>query len=207
LSDNGPQFISEFWKAFFFLLQTDIRLTSSYHPQSNGQTERFNRTLIEALRSFVNARHDNWDAFLVHFEFAYNSTVNTSTGYSPFILQFAQAPRAPWDSVLEGGGNNDSVDHLSGGDLAFSLGFETLQNLKQARAHLQEAAQRQRVRNTLLTRPHEYAVVTKCFYLQRILCYGWQVANLVPSLSAPFAYLSFVVGMQSKSNPQDDSRH
>lgn len=101
LSDNGPQFVSNFWKEFFSLLQTDIRLTSSYHPQSNGQTERFNRTLIEALRSFVNARHDNWDTFLVHFEFAYNSTVNASTGLSPFILQFAQAPRAPWDSVLE----------------------------------------------------------------------------------------------------------
>jgi len=59
LSDNGPQFTSAFWTEFFSLLQTDIRLTSSYHPQSNGQTERFNRTLIEALRSFVNACHDN----------------------------------------------------------------------------------------------------------------------------------------------------
>ena len=128
LSDNGPQFTSAFWTEFFSLLQTDIRLTSSYHPQSNGQTERFNRTLIEALRSFVNARHDNWDQFLVHFEFAYNSTVNASTGFSPFILQFTQAPRAPWDSVLEGG-ENDSNGPLSGGDLAFSLGFDTLKNL------------------------------------------------------------------------------
>ena len=133
LSDNGPQFTSAFWTEFFSLLQTDIRLTSSYHPQSNGQTERFNRTLIEALRSFVNARHDNWDQFLVHFEFAYNSTVNASTGFSPFILQFAQAPRALWDSVLEGG-ENDSNGPSSGGDLAFSLGFDTLKNLKQARA-------------------------------------------------------------------------
>ncbi len=39
----------------------------------------FNLTLIEALRSFVIARHDNWDQFLVHFEFAYNSTVNAPT--------------------------------------------------------------------------------------------------------------------------------
>jgi len=139
LSDNSPQFTSEFWTEFFSLLQTDIRLTSSYHPQSNGQTERFNRTLIEALRSFVNARHDNWDQFLVHFEFAYNSTVNASTGFSPFILQFAQAPRAPWDSVLEGGENN-SNGPLSGGDLAFSLGFDTWKNLKQARASIEDVS-------------------------------------------------------------------
>ncbi len=54
------------------------------------------------------------------------------------------------------GGENDSHGPLSGGDLAFSLGFDTLKNLKQARASLQEVAQRQRVRNALLTRPHEY---------------------------------------------------
>jgi transposase InsO family protein len=156
LSDNGPQFASEFWKAFFELLQTDIRLTSSYHPQSNGQTERFNRTLIEALRSFVNARHDNWDEFLTHFEFAYNSTVNASTGFSPFILQFAQAPRAPWDSVLDQGG--DEKRKMSGKDMAMSLGFDTLSNLKRARDSLHAAAQTQRVRNALRSAPHAYTV-------------------------------------------------
>ena len=67
---------SGYWKHFFDLLRTDIRLTSSYHPQSNGGSERFNRTLIEALRSFVNVRHDDWDEYLVHIEFAYNSSVN-----------------------------------------------------------------------------------------------------------------------------------
>jgi len=156
LSDNGPQFVSAFWKEFFQLLQTDIRLTSSYHPQSNGQTERFNRTLVEALRSFVNARHDNWDEFLTHFEFAYNSTINASTGLSPFILQFAQAPRAPWDSVLDKGGGEKSK--MSGSDHALAFGFDTLSNLKHARDNLHAAAQRQRVKNALFSPPPAYAV-------------------------------------------------
>jgi hypothetical protein len=187
LSDNGPQFTTEFWTEFFSLLQTDIRLTWSYHPQSNGQTERFNRTLIEALRSFVNACHDNWDQFLV-LEFAYNSTVNVSTGFSPFILQFAQAPRAPWDSVLEGG-ETDSNGPVSGGDLAISLGFDTLKNLKQARASLQETAQRQRVRNALLTRPHEYAVGDEVLLSTENIVLRLASKKLSPKFVGPFRIL------------------
>ena len=86
LSDRGPQFASEFWTEFFGLLKTDIRLTSSYHPQSNGGVEKFNKTLLEALRSCVNARYSDWDEYLPHIEFAFNSAPNASTGVSPFKL-------------------------------------------------------------------------------------------------------------------------
>jgi transposase InsO family protein len=86
LSDNGPRFVSEFWKQLFLLLETSIRLTSSYHPQSNGGQEKFNKTLIEVLRTYVSHRQDNWDECLFYFEFAYNNSVNPSTGLSPFIL-------------------------------------------------------------------------------------------------------------------------
>jgi transposase InsO family protein len=61
LSDNGPQFISEFWKQLFAFLGSDIRLTSTYHPQSNGCQEKFNKTLIETLRPYVSHRQDNDD--------------------------------------------------------------------------------------------------------------------------------------------------
>jgi transposase InsO family protein len=89
LSDNGPQFISEFWKQIFTLLGAGIRFTSTYHPVSNGGQEKFNKTLIEALRTYVSHRHDNWDECLLYFEFVYNNSVNPATDMSPFILSYA----------------------------------------------------------------------------------------------------------------------
>jgi hypothetical protein len=56
LSDRGPvQFTNEFWEEFFGLMRTTVKLTSSYHPQSHGGVEKFNRTLLEALRHYISA--------------------------------------------------------------------------------------------------------------------------------------------------------
>ena len=141
LSDNGPQFSSTFWQEFFGLLKTDIRLTSSYHPQSNGGSERFNRTLLEALRSYVSTRQRDWDEYLIHFEFAYNNSLNPSTGFSPFVLTYAQSPRAPWaaldQSILDG------MDNVA----ARNLGLDIVSNVQQARDALHAQAQAFRERH------------------------------------------------------------
>jgi hypothetical protein len=64
LFDNDPQFICEFWRELFLLLGTKINLTSTYHPQSNGGQEKFKKTLIEALRTYVSHRQDTPGQFL-----------------------------------------------------------------------------------------------------------------------------------------------
>jgi hypothetical protein len=140
LSDNGPQFVSEFWKQLFLLLETSIRLTSTYHPQSNGGQEKFNKTLIEALRTYVSHRHDNWDECLLYFEFAYNNSVNPSTGMSPFILSYAQSPRAPWQFLETYVALDEFVpaetfeaQKGSGAQLASYLGLDVINNVREAR--------------------------------------------------------------------------
>jgi hypothetical protein len=70
LSDNGPNSIVN-WKQLFALLGSVISLSSTYHPQSNGGQEKFNKTLIETLRTYVYHRQDNWDEYFLYFEFTY----------------------------------------------------------------------------------------------------------------------------------------
>jgi hypothetical protein len=94
ISDRGPQFIAEFWKNFWKLLGTTTALTAPYHPQSNP-VERLNLTYVQGLKSFINARQDDWDDKLILFEFAYNNTPNPVSGQTPFFLNSGRHPRVP----------------------------------------------------------------------------------------------------------------
>src|SRR6185295_9211121 len=62
ISDRDPKFISCFWQELFRMLGTCTAMSTAYHPQTDGQTERANRTLEDMLRSFINYRQTNWDA-------------------------------------------------------------------------------------------------------------------------------------------------
>ena len=70
-------------------------MTSANHAQTDGQTERTNKTLEQILRSFVNQTHTNWDSLLPLAEFAYNDTVNASTKLTPFQADNGQHPIRP----------------------------------------------------------------------------------------------------------------
>jgi len=59
VSDIGPQFASKFWRRLFKLLGVDIRLSSAFHPETYGQTERTNQTFEQYLRCTVNYQHDD----------------------------------------------------------------------------------------------------------------------------------------------------
>ena len=92
VSDRGPQFVSQFWKHFFKLLGTKINLSSGFHPQTNGQTERLNQVVEQYLRCFLNHQQDNWVDLLPFAEFTYNNTIQTSTKMSPFKANYGFNP-------------------------------------------------------------------------------------------------------------------
>ena len=95
ISDRDSKFTSEFWLELQKALNTHLNMSSAGHAQTDGQTERANRTLIEMLRAYIGPHHDDWDRHLVAAEFAYNNSVNATTGYTPFFLNSGHHPHTP----------------------------------------------------------------------------------------------------------------
>ena len=95
ISDREPQF-SNFWAHTCELLGMDKRMSSAFHPQTDGgQTGRTLRTLEEILRAYVSLEHDDLDAKLACAEFAINNSWQETVKNTPFFLNFGQHPLTP----------------------------------------------------------------------------------------------------------------
>jgi hypothetical protein len=95
VSDRDPRFMSQFWTSLFDILGTQLRSSSAYHPQTDGQTERTNRTLETMLRHYVSFAQNDWDEWIPMLEFAYNDAEQESIRMSPFYCDLGQHPRRP----------------------------------------------------------------------------------------------------------------
>jgi len=94
ISDRDPHFVSKFWRTLFNKFGTKIQLSTSYHPQTDGQTERTNQTLEQMLRCTLE-NHAQWDDLLDVLEFAYNATPSASTKTSPYEAVYGRPPVSP----------------------------------------------------------------------------------------------------------------
>jgi transposase InsO family protein len=92
LSDNGTQFNSKFFQACCQILGIHQKFTTAYHPQCNGQVERFNRTILSQIRKYIGEHQNDWDLFNGALTYAYNTQKHTSTGCTPFELILSRPP-------------------------------------------------------------------------------------------------------------------
>jgi hypothetical protein len=92
ISDRDKLFISRFWKHFSLLSGVKHKCSSSFHPQTDRQSERTNRTVIQAICFHVERNQSGWKRALPRIRFNIMSTLNQSTGYSPFQLRFGKSP-------------------------------------------------------------------------------------------------------------------
>ena len=84
VTDRGALFTSKFWSSLCYFLGIKRRLSTAFHPQTDGQTERQNSTIEAYLQAFVNFEQNDWARLLPMAEFAYNNAKNASTSHTPF---------------------------------------------------------------------------------------------------------------------------
>ncbi len=95
ISDRGPTFSSAWCKEFCSLLGPEIRLSTAFHPQIDGQTERTNQSVEHYLPCFVNYLQTDWSTLLDTAEFAYNNATHLSTSQTPFMGSYGYHPLSP----------------------------------------------------------------------------------------------------------------
>ncbi|CAA7045428.1 unnamed protein product [Microthlaspi erraticum] len=103
VSDRDPRFTSEFWRAFQAEMGTKVHLSTAYHPQTDGQSERTIQTLEDLLRMCVLDWGGHWADHLSLVEFAYNNSFQASIGMAPFEALYGRPCRTPlcWTQVGE----------------------------------------------------------------------------------------------------------
>jgi hypothetical protein len=137
ISDRDSKFTSTFWKELWACLGTTLNMSSSFHPETDGQTERANRTLVDTLRSYVSIYQNDWDEYLTSAEIAYNNSVNAASNETPFYLNSGQHPNLALSTAIKSK-NNVYVPSVN----------EMIENMNTAIQHakicLQQAQQRQK---------------------------------------------------------------
>jgi len=97
--DRDPKFKAELFRCFAERFGINLNMSTAYHPQTDGQSERTNRTLEDMLRHYVGDKSNDWDEHLPMAQFAVNDMFQSSTGNSPFNLVYTYQPRAPADLI------------------------------------------------------------------------------------------------------------
>ena len=96
-SDRGPQFTANSWQELWRLTGTNLKYSSAYHPQTQGVVERMNAVVSQTLRCLIHNTNEmkKWEILLPTVELVINSLPNSSTGFSPFFLNYGYEPVTP----------------------------------------------------------------------------------------------------------------
>jgi hypothetical protein len=102
VSDQDVLFMSHFWQELHKLIGVKLRMSTAYHPQTDGAMERTNRTITQMVQTWISPDQKNWVQRLPRIQFAINSAWSESTGFAPFYLNLGRIPKAMvWNNPQE----------------------------------------------------------------------------------------------------------
>ncbi|GKB98564.1 putative reverse transcriptase domain-containing protein [Tanacetum coccineum] len=148
ISDRDSKFMSLFWKALHKALGTRLDMSTAYHPQTDGQSERTIQTLEDMLRACVLDFGKGWDRHLPLVEFSYNNSYHTSIKAAPFEALYGQKCRSPvcWAEVGDAQLTGPAIIH------------ETTEKIVQIKSRIQAARDRQKSYANIRRKPLEFQV-------------------------------------------------
>jgi hypothetical protein len=141
-TDQGPEFRSDLMKGISELLEIRMSKTAPYHAQSDGQVERFNRTLIAMLSKLCEERKENWDDHLPYVMCAYRSTIQESTRSSPNRMMLGREITLPVDLMYSR--PEDDIPPQCPVEYVEWVREAMAENFERSRTHLAKAAERQK---------------------------------------------------------------
>ena len=126
VTDGGLEFLNQVLDGVFEVIGVKHIHTTPYHPASNGQVERNHSTASRIISKYISEDHKDWTSVLPFATFAYNSSVHSTTQYSPFHMLYHREPLLPVDIMMPTSTNNDFVQD-------FRQKIEDMQVLTKAR--------------------------------------------------------------------------
>ncbi|GJX57174.1 putative reverse transcriptase domain-containing protein [Tanacetum coccineum] len=200
ICDRDPRFASNFWKSLQKALGTSLDMSTAYHPQTDGQSERTIQTLEDMLRACVIDFGNGWVKHLPLVKFSYNNSYHASIKAAPFEALYGRKCRSPvcWAEVGQ--------VQLTGPELV----QETTERIIQIKQRIQTARDRQKSYADLKRKPMEFQVGDKVMLKvspwKGVIRFGKQ-GKLNPRYVRPFKVLKKVGAIAYKLElPQELSR-
>ena len=139
-TDQGRQFESELISEICRLLKIRKTRTKPYHPQCDGLVERFNHTLLNMLSTCVKDHHFLWEDYIRPVCMAYNTSTQSTTGYTPFYLMFGRQAKLPVDIMY----GTNAMNEVSPNQHAADLRARLTEAYEKVRQHLNTGQERQK---------------------------------------------------------------
>jgi len=202
LTDRGANFEGEVFQELCRLMKIDKIRTTAYQPSTNGQIERFHSTMHHMIAKWVTDNQRNWDETLPAVAFAYRTSENETTGFTPFYLMFGREARIPADlaygDITTTDGKNDNFTAVR------------IDRLRTANNHVREnlnaAAKRRKRHYDLRARPQNFTVGARVWCLQPRLKKGrfrkWQSPYCGPfEVTKQLGPVTFEIRRNAQSKP------